>query len=111
MAISQPATRQILANAYAPTAYISVHTGDPTTANEATGGTPAYARKQTTWTPGTGGIKTGSQVAIDVPPGTYTWVGIWDAATGGNLLDKQAMNSTTLGYQGQILVSPTFTVS
>ncbi|MDH6279328.1 phage tail fiber protein [Prescottella agglutinans] len=113
MPIMQAATRQILANAYAAAGtWISVHTGTPTNgANEATGGSPAYARKQTTWGAGANGTKTGSQVAIDVPAGTYTYVGIWDAANGGNLVDYVAMTSTTLGAQGQILVTPTFTQS
>lgn len=43
--------------------YISLHTGDPGTtgANEATGGSPAYARKLTTWAAGASdGLVTGS---------------------------------------------------
>ena len=54
---------------------------------EATGG--GYARKQTTWSAGTGGdgIYTGSQVEIDVPAGTYTHIGIYAASTGGSAIE------------------------
>lgn len=63
---------------------ISLHTGDPGTtgANEATGGSPAYARKTTTWSGGASdGTVTGTSVAFDVPAGTYTHLGIWNGAT------------------------------
>ncbi len=95
-------------------AWVSLHTADPgaTGANEATGGSPAYARKQTTWTAGTSdGVVAGSQVTIDVPAGTYTHVGVWSAATVGTFVGSTAITSTTLGAQGQILVTPTTTQS
>lgn len=94
--------------------WISLHTADPSTtgANEATGGSPTYARKQTTWSAGASdGVYTGSQVAIDVPAGTYTHVGQWSAASGGTFIQAVAITSTTLGAQGQILVTPTDTES
>ena len=91
---------------------ISLHTADPGTtgASEATGGSPAYARKQTTWTGGTAdGSVVGSEVTIDVPAGTYTHFGVWnvDGTTfvGGGALSS----SVTLGAQGQIKVTPTHT--
>ncbi|MFC4374915.1 hypothetical protein ACFO5K_12470 [Nocardia halotolerans] len=120
MAITVSATRQVLADAYktiagSNVAFISVHTADPGTtgANEAAGGTPAYERKQTTWTSGTGGVITGAQVTIDLPADTYTHVGLWKSATGGesDFIDKVAISSTTLGAQGQLLITPTFTQS
>ncbi|WP_405160075.1 hypothetical protein OG203_26995 [Nocardia sp. NBC_01499] len=120
MAIVVPATRQVLADAYkmiagAAGAYVSVHTGDPSTtgANEAKDGAPAYARKQTTWTSGTGGVINGTQVTIDLAPGTYTFVGLWKTATGGaaDFIDKVAISPTTLGAQSQLLITPTFTQS
>ncbi|WP_043648081.1 phage tail fiber protein [Nocardia thailandica] len=118
MAIAVPVTRQALADAYktrggAGTVWVSLHTGDPgsTGTAEASGGTPAYARKQSTWTSGSGGALTGSQVVIDVPAGTYTYAGLWDAVSGGNFIDKVAITSTTLGSQGQILVTPSYTQS
>lgn len=115
MAIAVNATKEALATAYTGQgAYISLHTADPGTTgtSEASGGSPAYARKLTTWTAGSSdGIATGSQVTFDVPAGTYTHVGIWSAATSGNFIDKCAISSTTLSGQGQVLVTPTATIS
>jgi len=56
--------------------YVSLHTADPGTtgANEATGGSPAYARKLSTWT-ASAGVVSGTQVTVDVPAGTYwCWI-------------------------------------
>lgn len=115
MAIAVNATKEALATAYTGLGtWISLHTADPGTtgANEASGGSPAYARKQTTWTGGASdGIATGSQVTFDVPAGTYTHVGIWSTETGGTFRDKCAISSTTLSGQGQVLVTPTYTQS
>ncbi|MFR9750503.1 hypothetical protein ACL02S_05655 [Nocardia sp. 004] len=120
MTIAVATTRQALADAYkniagSNIAFVSVHTADPGTtgANEATGGSPAYARKQTTWTSATSGVINGSQVTIDLPAGTYTYIGLWKTSTGGtaDFIDKVAISSTTLGAQGQLLITPTFTMS
>lgn len=96
--------------------WISLHTGDPGTtgANEATGGSPAYARKQTTWTPGSSdGVVNGSAVSIDVPAGTYTHVGVWSAATAGTFVGGFAMSASTGALPGQasVSVTPSITVS
>lgn len=94
--------------------WVSLHTADPGTtgANEATGGSPAYARKQTTWTGGASdGVVPGSQVTIDLAAGTYTHFGIWTASTAGTFVGGGTITSTTLGAQGTILVTPTFTES
>lgn len=95
--------------------YLSLHTADPGTtgASEATGGSPAYARKQTTWSGGASdGVVTGSQVTFDAAAGTYTYVGIWTAVTGGTFIGGLAAGSAvTLSAQGQILVTPTVTVT
>ncbi|MFD3511236.1 hypothetical protein [Nocardia sp. NPDC058666] len=121
MAIAVATTRQVLADAYksvagSNTVYISVHSADPGTTgtNEASGGVPAYARKQSAWTSGTGGVVTGSQVTVDLPAGSYTHVGLWKTATGTaptDFIDKVAISTTTLGAQGQLLITPTFTQS
>lgn len=96
-------------------AYISLHTADPGTTgtSEATGGSPAYARKLTTWTGGSSdGSVPGSQVTFDAPAGTYTHMGIWSASTSGTFVAGFALSSSvTLGAQGQVLVTPTVTVS
>lgn len=95
--------------------YISLHTGDPSTtgANEATGGSPAYARKQTTWTGGASdGSVSGSEVTFDAAAGTYTHFGVWSAASGGTFIGGGALNaSATLGAQGQVKVTPTLSIN
>lgn len=115
MAIAVNATKEALSTEYTGLgAYISLHTSDPgsTGTGEATGGSPAYARKLTSWTAGgSDGVATGSQVTFDVPAGTYTHVGIWNAVSAGTFIDKCAITSTVLSGQGQILVTPTITIS
>lgn len=94
--------------------YISLHTASPGTtgANEATGGSPAYARQLTTWTGGSSdGAVPGSQVTIDVAAGTYTHFGIWSASSGGTYIDGGTITSTTLGTQGQIKLTPSMSES
>lgn len=111
------ASKETAAGAVATTtnSWISLHDGDPSTtgANEATGGSPAYARKQTTWSAGASdGSIAGSQVTFDVPAGTYTHIGVWTAATSGTFIGGFALSSSaTLSGQGQVLVTPTITVS
>ena len=96
-------------------AWISLHTADPGTTGtgEASGGSPAYARKQTTWAGGASdGSTVGSEVAFDVPSGTYTHVGIWSASTSGTFVGGFALSSSAvLGSQGIVRVTPTITVS
>lgn len=95
--------------------WISLHTADPGTTgtSEATGGSPAYARKQTTWTGGASdGSVPGSQVEFDAGAGTYTWVGIWTAATGGTFIGGlQLSSAATLGAQGKVQVTPTISAT
>lgn len=114
MAIASTATRNELANKYGTLGvWISLHTSDPGTtgANEASGGSPAYARQRTDWSAAVAGAITGSEVTIDAPAGTYTHAAIWSAATGGTFIDKVAITSTVLGSQGQIKVTPKYTQS
>jgi hypothetical protein len=92
---------------------ISLHTADPGTtgASEATGGSPAYARKTTTWTGGASdGSVAGSEVTIDVPAGTYTHWGVF--TSGGTFVAGFALSSSVvLGAQGQVKLTPTITAS
>ena len=107
---SAPATKEEAAQAVSALGrYISLHQGSPGTtgANEAAGGTPVYARKQTTWTVGTDdGIVTGSEVTVDVPAGTYDHFGIWSLVSGGVYVDGGTIPSTVMSAQGQIKVIP-----
>ena len=114
MAIAVGTTRQSLANTYATLGtWIGVCTGDPgtssTPSNEATGGSPAYARKQTTWTAGSGGVQNGSAVTIDVAAATYTYILLASASTGNTMIDKAAITSVVMSAQGQLVVTPTYT--
>ncbi|WP_405137504.1 hypothetical protein [Nocardia sp. NBC_01388] len=114
MAIAVTATKNAMCTTYSTQGnYISLHTADPgsTGANEATGGTPAYARVQTTWGTAASSQISGSQVTINVPAGTYAYAGIWTALTGGNFVDKVAISSTTLGSQSTLLITPTFSMT
>ena len=116
MAIAIATTRQALADAYkALGSWIGLAVGNPgtsaTPANEATGGSPAYARKQTTWTSSTGGVVNGSAVTIDVAAGTYTHIILASAATTGaaNQIDNADVTDVVMSAQGQIVVTPTYT--
>lgn len=96
-------------------AYISLHESDPGTTGtgEATGGSPAYARKLTTWSgAGSDGSVAGSQVTFDVDAATYSHMGIWTAVTGGTFIAGFALNSSAVvSAQGQLLVTPTVTIA
>lgn len=111
------AARETAAVAVATTtnSWVSLHTADPGTtgASEATGGSPAYARKQTTWTAGAAdGVSSGSQVIFNVPAGTYTHAGLWTAATGGTFIGAVSLTSPVLlAAQGEAKITPSVTVS
>lgn len=116
MAIAVGATRQVLADAYKTAGtWIGVATGDPgtsaTPSNEATGGSPAYARKQTTWTSGSTGSLSGTAVTIDVAAATYTYVLLASSSSGNNMIDKCSVTSVVMSAQGQLVVTPSFTQS
>lgn len=94
--------------------WISLHSSDPgaTGTGEATGGSPAYARKQTTWAPGSAdGVVNGSAVNFDVPAGTYTHIGVWTAATSGTFIGGFALSSSTGALPGQAVVTVTPSIS
>jgi len=115
MAIAVTATKNALATAYAAQgSWLSLHTGTPgaTGASEATGGSPAYARKQTTWGTAASSTVTGTEVTFDVPAGSYSHWGLWTAATGGTFLDGGALTATvTLSAQGQVKSPISYTQS
>src|SRR5664279_4864657 len=106
--------RETLSTAYGTAAsWVSVHTGDPTSIGnlEASGGVPAYARKQTVWAPGVvDGVNYGSQVTIDVRAGTYTHIGLWTA--GGVYADSVAIpgGPVVVAVQSTMKVTPTVAV-
>lgn len=83
--------------------YASVHNGDPglVGSNEITGG--SYVRKAVTCSAASGGAKANSSDLnwINMPTATgIAYIGLWDAASGGNFLWSLPMavsKSTTAG--------------
>jgi hypothetical protein len=66
--------------------HLSVHTAWPGTAgsNEATGGSPVYARKAATWSSASAGSKAlSTQPVFDLAAGTYRFYGGFTALTAG----------------------------
>ena len=110
MAIASAAGKEAAAVGYiAEGVYASLHTADPGAAgaSELAGGAPAYARVAVTWTPGaTDGVATGTLATpFDVPATTtITHIGLWDAASGGNFIDKASL-SATFSSQGTLQVT------
>lgn len=102
-------------------AYTSIHTASPGTtgANEATGGSPAYARKAPTFNaagaagplgsgtqPATPGVAWSNELTFDAPAGTYSHFGGWSASTAGTFRGGNALAaSQTLSSQGTVKVS------
>jgi hypothetical protein len=94
--------------------HLSLHTADPGTtgANEATGGTPAYARKPVTWGSAASGTATSVEVTFDVPAGTYPYFGGWNALTAGTFRGGNALAiSQVISSQGQIKLTVTIPVT
>lgn len=93
--------------------YASLHNTSPGTTGtgEISGGSPAYARKAVSWAAASNGQSTAT-VTFDVASGvTVAGVGLWTAATAGSYLDGTTIASQTMGAQGTITVSLTFSVS
>jgi hypothetical protein len=113
--VNVPDTAQKVSNDYAALGtYIGLATGNPgntsTPANEASGG--GYARQPTSWTAGTGGVNTGSQVTFNAPTGTYTNMIFCSGSGGNNMIDNCPITpSVTLSSPGQIQLTPVYTQS
>jgi len=89
--------------------HLSLHTASPalTGANEATGGSPAYARKAVTFNaagaigplggtlqPATVGVAWSSEVTFDVAAGTYSHWGAWSASTAGTYRQGNTLSAS-----------------
>lgn len=116
MPIATNAMKEALATAYGTTGtYLSLHSADPGTtgSSEATGGSPAYARKALAWTPGASdGVNAAAAVTFDLAANqAVTHVGLWSAATGGTFLDKVAVTYATQAVQSTLTVTPSYTQS
>lgn len=99
------------------TLYAALHTGDPGTdgsANEITGGDPAYARLSVTMAAASAGARaTSAAVTFDVPAGTtVAYASLWTALTGGSCISTDDVTSESFAAQGQYkLNSYTVTLS
>ena len=114
MAIAVTTTKNTMATYYGTLGtYIGLATGAPgstsTPSNEDTGGSPAYARKQTTWGAASSGAITGTAVTIDTPAATITYILLASAVSGNNMIDNASITSVVMSGQGQIVVTPTYT--
>jgi len=94
--------------------YASLHTASPGTTgtNEVSGGTPAYARKALSFGSASAGTATATEVTFDVPAGTYTHFGVWDAATSGTFRGGNPLSaSQVVSSQGQIKLTVSLPVT
>ena len=87
-------------------AYVSLHTGDPSTtgANEVTGG--SYARVAVTWNSPSGGSVTNSNsLSINLPASTTaSYFGVWSALTTGTYYIGGALSpSVTTGTSAGVV--------
>ena len=108
-------TRQALADAYKALGnYFAACTGSPgttsTVANETsgTGGSGAYARLQGTWSSGSTGTLSCTNVILSVPAATFTFGALCSAATGAAQLDNAAITSTVFAAPGQLVFTPSY---
>jgi len=89
--------------------WVGLATGNPgstsTPANEATGGSPAYARQSTTWTV-SGATATGSSVTINVPAGTYSYMILCSGSSGNNMVDWCPISPQVIVSQTTITLTP-----
>ena len=117
MAIALATTRQTMANYYGTLGtWFGSSTGAPgtvaTPANEATGGSPAYARKQIAWVSGTGGnLSVSTPAIVDVAAGTYTHILMCSAVSGNNMVDNADVPDVVMNNQGQLVITPAFTIT
>jgi hypothetical protein len=94
--------------------WLGLGTGLPgsstTPANEATGGSPAYARQSTTWNV-TGATSLGSPTIFNVPAGTYGYLLLCSGSSGANMVDWCPFTPQVITAQTTITVVPLATAS
>jgi len=74
-------------------------------ANEASGGTPAYARIETNWSV-TGPAAIGGSVTFNVPPGTYGYMLLCSASAGNFMVDWAPVQQQVCANQTTITIIP-----
>jgi len=109
MPLSVAAKNTMLTALAGVSGFASLHTADPgsTGASEATGGSPAYARKAITWNAAaSGALDNNANPVFDVAAGTYTHFGLWSAVTGGTFQGGGSLSAPeTFAAQGQYTLS------
>lgn len=95
-------------------AWIGLATGPPghtnTPANEAVGGSPAYARQETSWVT-SGATSIGSPVTFNVGPGTYTYMLLCSASSGASMVDWAPITPQVATVQTTITITPLVTAN
>ena len=93
--------------------HISVHTAIPNDSgnNEATGGSPAYARKAPTWASASArSVAISNNPVFDLPAGTFTHYGLWSALTAGTYYGKVPINGGATTGVGSVSDASTDTI-
>jgi hypothetical protein len=94
--------------------WIGLATGNPghtnAPANEAGGGSPVYARQETTWST-SGAQSIGSPVTLNVGPGTYSFMLFCSGSSGANMVDWAPINPQVAAVQTTITITPLATAS
>lgn len=90
--------------------YVSLHTSNPGPLgefdSEVAGG--SYERQPTTFSP-SGSRSSGNEVQAtfaDMPAGTVTHIGVWDAPTGGHMIAAKALSSAIAVLGGYNFIVP-----
>lgn len=108
-------TAQALINDYSALGnWIGLCTGNPGStaapSNEASGGSPAYARQATSWDV-SGPTAIGSAVTLNVPAGTYAYMIMCSAASGNSMVDWTPITPQVATSQTTITITPLATAS
>tara|TARA_B110000211_G_scaffold192187_1_gene219357 strand:+ start:953 stop:1348 length:396 start_codon:yes stop_codon:yes gene_type:complete len=90
--------------------YVSLHTADPTDAGtpatEVSGGSYTRVASSFSTASGTSGlVATDADITFPTATGTWGvvgWIGLWDAASGGNMLYHTALDATKTIDSGDI---------
>jgi hypothetical protein len=108
-------TQQLLVTYYTGLGnWMGLATGNPgssnSPANEATGGSPAYARQSTTWNV-SGPSALGTAVVFNVAAGTYTYMILCSSSSGNTQIDWCPITPQVLSQQSTITIVPLATGS
>lgn len=114
MAIQTSTMKNTLSDAYKGAAtHAALYTSAPTSTQgtEATGGSPAYARKSLSWGSSSAGVVSASAVTFDVASGqTIVGAGVHSSATVNTAyLDGASVTSQAFASQGTYQLTLTYT--